>query len=131
MSADSTGNKLEQTMQTVLLGASGTLTVAAIIAVVTLAFKNPEAYTRLCKVLVVLLAACVIGYIAYALGSIAGGKIAADQIKSGVPADAISTEMPGWPLGAASVAFTVLITLTWFPEYLGIKGRNDGDKKLN
>ncbi|MDX8495872.1 hypothetical protein RFN29_30470 [Mesorhizobium sp. VK22B] len=118
-------------MQAVLLGASGTLTVAAIIAVVTLAFKDPEAYTRLCKVLLSLLAACVIGYIAYALGSIAGGKSAADQIKSGVSADAVSTGLPGWPLGAASVVFSVLVTLIWFPEYLRIKGKSDGDKKLN
>lgn len=118
-------------MQAVLLGASGTLTVAAIIAVVTLAFKDSEAYTRLCKVLLSVLAACVVGYIAYALGSIAGGKSAVDQIKSGVAMDAVYTGLPGWPLGAASVVFSILITLTWFPAHLGIKGKNESDKKLN
>ncbi|RUW55063.1 hypothetical protein EOA32_03310 [Mesorhizobium sp. M1A.F.Ca.ET.072.01.1.1] len=119
-------------MQTVLLGASGTLTVAAIIAVVTLAFKNPEAYWKLFKVLVILPVGGLVGYLGYALGSADGGKNAVAQIKSGIPMDTVSTgTVPGWPLTVASVVFSILALLTWFPEYLGIKGRNDGDKKLN
>ncbi|CDX62370.1 membrane hypothetical protein [Mesorhizobium plurifarium] len=115
-------------MQAVLLGASGTLTVAAIIAIVTLAFKDPQAYWKLCKVLMVLLGAALLCYGFYAAGSLDGGKSAVNQIKSGVATDKVETGMPGWPIAAASGIFAVLMTLSWFPEYLGIKGKNDGEK---
>jgi hypothetical protein len=107
-------------VQQVLIGGAVTLAVAAIIAIVTLAFKNRDAYAKLAKVLVSFLFICAAGYAGYAVGTHDGGKSAIGQMEGGTPLSEIDTGMPGWPLFAMSVIFFALITLTWFPEYLGM-----------
>lgn len=116
-------------MQQILLGSAATLAVAAIVGVVTLAFKNPRAYAKLSKVLIALLAACAVAYLGYMVGFQDGGKFAASEVTAGKPAESINTTVSIWPLTAMSFVFTALITLQWFPEYLGIDGPDKQSEK--
>lgn len=112
-----------------LLGASGTLSVAFVVAVVALAFKNKNAYWRLCLVLFGILAMCAAGYVGYALGSLDGGRKAVEQIEAGTSIADVSTGMPGWPLLIMMAIFSALITLSWFPEFLGIDNKGESKER--
>lgn len=116
-------------MHQIVLGGFATLGVAAIIAIVTLAFKNPSAYGRLFKVLSGILALLAVGYMGYGAGSDAGGRAAVSQISNGVPATDVNTLMPWWPLTVIMGVFGVLITLTWFPEFLGFNSAQKEKEK--
>ena len=112
-------------METLLFGLLGTLAASVVVTIGALAFRDSKADFRLIKVLMFVLGTCFGGYIAYAVGSIEGGKSAIGQIESGVAASDVKTEMPWWPLGVLGIIFSILVALTWFSDYLGIKGKVD------
>ena len=103
----------------IIYGALATLAVATIIAIVTLAFKSPPAYMKLSKILISLLALSLAAYGGYVFGIDDGGRYALKEIASGTPANEIRFLASAWPFFTMCVSFTIIITLQWFPEWLG------------
>ena len=108
-------------MSDIVIGGMVTLSVAFIIAVVTLAFKNSDAYWKLAKVLLALLMIGLVFYGGYGVGSLDGGRWAVRQIENGAAVADIDTSLSSWPILIILAVGYVIIVLSFLPQYLGIE----------
>ncbi len=105
-------------MEGLVYSVVGTLTGALIIAIFVLAFRRPDAYEKLFKIISYGIAFCLVAYFSFSLGV----ESTIDALENNVPDEQIVGRFTFmWPAIFIGV-WTVALWLTMLPGILGLKG---------